>query len=134
MATRISVAARNAAVNAIAALLNGGTLEIRTGSQPESPASADSGTLLVSIPLANPAFQSAANGAAPLAGVPRPAQAQADGTAGHARLKPSGGQAARDVSVAAPAGNGEVNRDNVSIAQGQQVNIISFSLSQPTGA
>ena len=133
MATRISVAARNAAVNAIAALLNGGTVEIRTGSQPSSPASADSGTLLVSIPLANPAFQSASNGSAALAGVPRQAQAQADGTAGHARFKTSGGQAVVDVAVSDPNGNGELKLDNVNIANSQQVNIISFSLSQPIG-
>src|SRR5690606_15334858 len=133
MATRISVAARNAAVNAIAALLNGGTPEIRTGSPPESPAPADSGTLLVSTPLANPAFGSPSNGSAALAGVPRQAEAQADGTAGHARFKTSGGQAVLDVAVSGPAGNGELKLDNVNIAQGQQVTIISFSLSQPTG-
>src|SRR5690606_40425841 len=87
-----------AAGNAIAALLNGGTLEIRTGSQPESPASEDSGTLLVSIPLANPAFGSPSNGSAALAGVPRQAEAQADGTAGHARFKTPGGQVVLDVA------------------------------------
>lgn len=131
MATRISVAARNAAVNAIAALLNSGTVEIRTGTQPASPDAGDSGTLLVSIPLANPAFGSPSNGQAALAGVPRQAQAQADGTAGHARFKTSGGQAVLDVSVSDLNGNGELKLDNVNIADGQQVNIISFSLSQP---
>lgn len=43
MATRIAVNARNQGVGAVGALLNGGTLEIRTGSQPASPAEEDSG-------------------------------------------------------------------------------------------
>src|SRR5690606_41655778 len=110
MATRISVAARNAAVNAIAALLNGGTLEIRTGSQPESPASADSGTLLVAIPLADPAFGSPSNGSAALAGVPRQAQAEGERTAGRARVQSRGGQAGWGGAGAGPAGGGGLRR------------------------
>lgn len=131
MATRIAVNARNQGVGAVGALLNGGTLEIRTGSQPASPASADSGTLLVSIPLANPAFGSPSNGQAALAGVPRQAQAQAAGTAGHARFKTSGGQVVLDVAVSDPNGNGELKLDNVNIAQGQTITISGFTLSQP---
>ena len=131
MATRIAVNARNQGVGAVGALLNGGTLEIRTGSQPASPASPDSGTLLVSIPLADPAFGSPSNGQAALAGVPRQAQAQADGTAGHARFKTSGGQVVVDVAVSDPNGNGELKLDNVNIAQGQTVTISGFTLAQP---
>lgn len=131
MATRIAVNARNQGVGAVGALLNGGTVEIRTGSQPASPASADSGTLLASIPLANPAFESPSNGQAALAGVPRQAQAQAAGTAGHARFKTSGGQVVLDVAVSGPSGNGELKLDNVNIAEGQTIWISGFTLSLP---
>ena len=132
---RISVAARNAGVDAITALLDGGgTLEIRTGSQPATPAAADSGTLLAEIELESTAYGPAASGEAQLAGAPLSADAVAGGTAGHFRLKDAQGNPVVDGSVSESGGGGDLILDNTDINEGQKVNITEMPVSLPMSA
>lgn len=131
---RISVAARNAGVDAITALLDGGTLEIRSGSQPATPADADSGTLLAEFELAATAYDSAADGEAQLAGAPLSADAVASGTAGHFRLKDAQGNPVIDGSVSESGGGGDLILDNTDINEGQKVNITGMPVSLPMSA
>ena len=65
MALRISTAARNAGLNAITALVDGGSgagvLRIYSGTQPAGPGSSPTGTLLLAITLSDPAFAAASS-------------------------------------------------------------------------
>ena len=132
---RISVAARNAGVDAITALLDGGgTLEIRTGSQPATPADADSGTLLAEIELAATAYDPAVSGEAQLAGTPLSADAVASGTAGHFRLKDAQENPVVDGSVSESGGGGDLILDNTDINEGQKINITEMPVSLPMSA
>ena len=131
---RISVAARNAGVDAITALLDGGTLEIRSGSQPATPADADSGALLAELELAATAYDSAADGEAQLAGAPLSADAVASGTAGHFRLKDAQGNPVVDGSVSESGGGGDLILDNTDINEGQKINITEMPVSLPMSA
>src|SRR5690606_36683582 len=128
---RISVAARNAGVDAITALLDGGTLEIRTGSQQATPADADSGTLLAEFGLAATANGSASSGEAQLADTPLSADALTSGTAGHFRLKDAQGDPVIDGSVSESGGGGDLILDNTDINEGQEVYIIEMPVLLP---
>src|SRR5688500_20331933 len=91
MAVRINTAARNAAADAVAARVEGGTgagvIRIYTGTQPASPATAPSGTLLAEFTLSDPAFAAASAGSAALDVTPALVdQGLAAGTAGWFRI------------------------------------------------
>jgi hypothetical protein len=135
MATRIPNAVQDAAVNAIAARVDAGAgpgvLRIYTGAQPADADDAPTGTLLVSITLADPAFGASSAGVAQLAGTPRSGTAVASGTAGWFRIVDSNGVTVVDGSVTATGGGGDLELDNTNIATGQQVSVSALSLSIP---
>lgn len=94
----VSMIATRAALDAMTALLGtAGKIEIRTGAPPATSLTADSGTLLAELPMSNPAFGAAtaaeANGKALATAnaITTDASANATGTAGHFRMKTSGG-------------------------------------------
>jgi hypothetical protein len=82
-----------------AAFAAGGTCEFRSGSPPNNPADADSGTLLCSFALDVPAFDPPALGVMALAGAPKSGTAVATDVLGHIRFKDSLGNAQVDVAV-----------------------------------
>lgn len=135
MATRLSVAARNASVGAVAARLDAGPaagyLEVRTGSQPATPDTAATGTLLATLTLSDPAFGAASNGTATAAAITGDTSADATGTAGWVRAYDSTGAVVLD--GAAAVSGAEFNFASTSFIQGGTVNLTSFTLSQPTG-
>jgi len=91
--TRISAAARSAACDAIVDLCDAGgtgTLEVRTGAAPATPATADSGTLLATFTFAATAFGAASTGVATAASISS-VTASDSGTAGHFRVKNNAG-------------------------------------------
>lgn len=128
MAFQFSVAARNAAIDAIeTAIGTAPTLEIRSGSVPANCAAADSGTLLASMTLPSDWLAAASSGSKTLLGTWQDASADATGTAGHFRIKVSGTCHIQG-TVTATGGGGDMQLDNTSIASGQQVTITSFTL------
>ncbi|MEV4093794.1 hypothetical protein [Streptosporangium saharense] len=135
MALRLSATARNAAASAIAALADAGSgpgvVEIRTGAQPATPADAATGTLLVTVPLADPAFDAVAAGTAALADVPLTATATGSGTAGWFRLKDSAGSAVVDGSVSTTGNGGDLELATTSITTGLTVEITAGSMTMP---
>jgi hypothetical protein len=140
MATRISGAAQNAAVDAVVDLVDigtgaNGTLAIYTGSQPADVDDAATGTKLVSIALSGTAFGAAASGSAALAGTPKSGTAIAAGTAGWFRIFDQDGETTGngiiDGSVTATGGGGDLELDNTSIASSQTVNITALTVSIP---
>lgn len=88
MAFQFSVAARNAALDAIETATGASpTLEIRTGPAPASCAAADTGTVLATLPLPANWMADAASGSKALLGTWQDTSADANGTAGHFRIK-----------------------------------------------
>lgn len=130
MATRISSASRNAAANAIAALANGGSIELRSGAQPASADDAATGTLLATFALPNPAFGAAAAGVASANAIAT-VQGAAAGDAGYFRVKESGGAAVMDGSVTATGGGGDLELNTITISAGVDVSITSWSVTMP---
>ena len=99
-ALKISAAAANASADAVATLLDGGTIRIYTAPQ---PATADTAittqTLLASPIFGSPAFSAAVAGLATAHAVTHDTDAAASGTASWARFVTSGGATVFDGSV-----------------------------------
>lgn len=135
MATRISTASAKAANDALVALLNSGYIEIRTGTQPATVATAATGTLLGTLTLSNPAFGASTTASPSVAtanAITGDASADATGTAGWFRAYASGGTAHIDGSVTATGGGGDLVLDSTSIVAGGTINMTSWTVSHPT--
>lgn len=131
MTLRLSTSARNAAAAAIAALADvgsgAGMVRIYTGSQPATPATAATGTLLVTIPFNDPAFGAPATGVVTADVTPElTADAVASGTAGWFRLLDSDANAVMDGAVP-----GEMTLTNTAVTSGTAVTITGGTLTQP---
>ena len=137
MATRISVAAQNASVNALTALLNvasaAGHVKIYTGTQPASVGTAATGTLLSTLTLSVTAFGSAASGTATANAITSDTNAAASGTAGWFRAFDSAGTAVIDGSVTATGGGGDMTLNSTSIVAGGTVACSSWTITAPAG-
>lgn len=136
MALRLAAASRSAAADAVVDRLDAGsgpaTIEVRTGSQPATPATGATGTLLVTFTLNDPAFGSASAGAAALGVSPAvTATGVADGTAGWFRAKDSDGNVVLD--GACGTSGAELNLSTTTISTGLSVSITSGSYTQPQG-
>lgn len=134
MGLRLSVGARNAAGDAITALLNAGgagTIEVRTGAQPTDPGTAVTGTLLVTFTLSATAFAAFVSGTGNLNSVAS-AVAAATGTAGWFRMKNNAGTGVIDGTVG--TSGAELNLSTTSIVSGGTVSITGGSLSMPVGS
>jgi hypothetical protein len=130
MAVQLSVAARNARLDAIETTVGtAAKLQIRSGAQPANCAAADTGTLLAEMDLPSDWMAAAASGSKAKLGTWQDASANNAGTAGHFRIKDSAGTTTHiQGSVTATGGGGDLELDNVSIAAGQQVTITAFTL------
>jgi hypothetical protein len=89
-----SIAARNAGINAMTALLNGGFVRIYNGTPPaNADAALSANTLLAEGALGSPAFANAASGAAAANAVGQDANNDASGSPSFMRLVTSAGAA-----------------------------------------
>ncbi|MGQ3299648.1 hypothetical protein [Reyranella sp.] len=128
MAVQLSVAARNARLDAIETTIGTTpTLEIRTGAAPASCAASDSGTVLATFTLPSDWMAAASSGAKAIANGPwQDTSADASGTAAHFRIKASGGTVHLQGTVG--QGSGDLSLDNTTIVAGQTVSITAFTL------
>ncbi|WP_341935354.1 hypothetical protein MRBLWO14_001001 [Microbacterium sp. LWO14-1.2] len=137
MATRIANVVRNAMANAAVDLIDAGpaagTVQIRTGAQPASVATAASGTLLGTLTLSDPGFGDAVNGVATAAAVTGDSSADATGTAGWFRVYDSTGTALMDGSISEAGGGGDMILDKVAIVAGGTIAVNSWTVTQPAG-
>ena len=136
MADRISVAAANAACNAVVDLLDAdasaATIQIRSGAQPASVATAASGTLLATLTCSATAFGDAAAGVATAAAITSDTNAAATGDAGWFRAYDgSGTVAVIDGDVGTSGASMILN--TVSITAGGTVEVSSWTVTMPTG-
>jgi hypothetical protein len=128
MAVQLSVAARNARLDAIET--EGGTsaiLKIRTGAQPADCAAADSGTVLATLNLPSDYLAAASGGSKAKSGTWQDASADATGTAAHFRLYKSDGVTCF-LQGSVGQGSGDLSLDNTSIVAGQTITITGFTL------
>jgi len=130
VAVQLSVAVRNAMLDAIeTAVGTSAVLKIRTGAQPATVATSDSGTVLATLNLPSDWMAAAASGVKALAGSWTDASADATGTAAHYRIYASDGTTAHlQGSVTATSGGGDIELQNTSLAAAQAVTITTFTL------
>ena len=125
MATRLPSATRNAQADAVGTLMSGGSVEIRTGSQPAAASDTATGTLLATVTLGT--APSASSGTVSM---PDPASvnAVATGTAGWFRVKSSGGATVWDGAIGA-----EGTLSSTSIVSGNPVDLSAVTYTVPAG-
>ncbi len=130
MATQLSVAVRNARLDAIETAIGvSAIMKIRTGAQPASCATADAGTVLATLNLPSDWLAAAASGVKAKSGTWEDASADAGGTAAHFRIYASDGVTCHlQGSVTATGGGGDLTVDNVVFAAAQQFAVTAFSL------
>jgi hypothetical protein len=130
----LAAAARNAAADAVVDLVDAGagagTIKIYSGAIPATGDTAESGTLLATVTLADPAFGSAAAGVA-TGTDPASVNAVATGTAGWFRLEDSTGANVFDGDVTATGGGGTMTLSTTSLVSGSPVDITSLTVTMP---
>ena len=132
MAVQFSVPVRNARGDATETTIGvSAILKIRTGAAPANCAAADAGTALASMTLPSDWMNNTSAGVKTLLGTWQTLSALAAGTAGHFRVYDSTGVTCGIQGTAtATGGGGDMTLDNAVIAVGQQVNVITFSLTE----
>jgi hypothetical protein len=135
MAVQLSDTVRNARLDAIeTAIGTAAVLKIRTGAQPSTVATADSGTVLASMTLPSDWLANASGGTKAKSGTWQDLTADNAGTAAHFRIYASDGTTAHmQGSVTATGGGGDLTLDNVVIAANQSVTISTFTLTEANG-
>lgn len=122
---QLAIAGRNASVNAVNTLLNGGTLEIRTGAAAAIDG-APAGTVLATLTINATAFGAASAGSATYNAIVD-VTATAAGTAGHYVAKDSAGNAERNGTVGV-----EMTLNNTTFGIGDDVSVTGWTFSQAT--
>jgi hypothetical protein len=130
MAIQLSVAVRNARLDAIESTIGtSAVMKIRTGAQPATVATADSGTVLATLTLPSDWLAAASSGSKAKSGTWEDTSADAAGTAAHFRIYASDGTTAHlQGSVTATGGGGDLTVDNVVFASAQSFTVTAFSL------
>lgn len=130
MALQLSVAVRNARLDAIETTIGtSAVLKIRTGAQPATCATADSGTVLATAALPSDWLAAASSGAKSKSGTWQDASADNTGAAQHFRIYASDGTTCGiQGTVTVTGGGGDMTVDNTSFAAGQNFTVTSFTL------
>jgi len=130
MAIQLSVAVRNARLDAFEAVVGASPLlHLRTGAQPATCATADSGTLLASMTLPADFMAAPAAGVKAKSGTWSDPSGDAAGVAAHFRIKDSTNTTCHmQGTVTLTGAGGDMTLDNTNIAVAQVVTITSFAL------
>lgn len=129
MTYRRATATRNSVADTEGDLLNSGTIQIRTGAQPTNVGDAAQGTLLGTLTFSATAFGAPSTGVVTAAAITSDTNADASGTAGHARLLTSGAAIHSDATCG--QGSGDFNFDNNVIVAGGTIAASSLTLTAP---
>jgi len=122
---QLAIAGRNASVDAVNTLLNGGTIEIRTLAA-SAIDSAPAGAVLATLSINATAFAAASSGSASYNSIVD-VTATGAGTAGHYVAKDSGGNPERNGTVGV-----EMILNNTTFGIGDDVSITGWTYSQGT--
>lgn len=134
MTHRLAAGSRSAAADAVVDRVDAGsgpgTLKVYSGSQPATPATSPSGTLLATFTLNDPAYGSASTGVAALSVSPAlSTTGVAAADAGWFRVADSDGTAVFD--GACGTSGQELNLSTVTVSVGLTITISSGSYTQP---
>lgn len=128
---------RNAVCQALVDLFDAGSgpgyIEIRTGSGPATPNDAANGTLLATLVLADPAFDTAGTAGAGIATADTipVVQGVAAGSAGWFRAYDSDDNPVEDGTVSVTGGGGEMELNTVTISIGVDVAVTAWTITMP---
>ncbi len=130
MTVQLSTSVRNAELDAIeTAIGTSAVLKIRTGAQPATCATADSGTVLATCSLPSDWMAPASGGSKALSGTWQDASADNSGTAAHWRLYASDGVTCHaQGTISLTGGGGDMTVDAVNFTAGQQFTVTAFTL------
>lgn len=130
MALQYSESYRNALLDAFETTVGTSPkLQLRTGAQPATCATADSGTLIAELTLPSDFMAAASAGSKAKSGT-WSGNASADGTPAHFRIKDSGGTTCH-MQGSVGQGSGDLSLDNTTITNGQLITISTFTLTAP---
>lgn len=129
MALQYSIAVNNARLDQVETTVGTAPrLQLRSGPPPANCAAAASGTLLAELTLPSDWMANAASASKAKAGV-WSGTGSAAGTIGHFRILDSSGATCHaQGTVTASGGGGDMTVDNTSIANGQSVQVDTFTL------
>ncbi len=132
MAVQESVAVRNAKLDAIETTIGtSAVLKFRTGAQPATCATADSGTVVATLNLPSDWMSAAASGSKALLGTWSDTSADSSDTIAHWRIYASDGTTCGlQGSATITGGGGDITLDAVVVTAGQTVTVTSFSLTE----
>lgn len=130
MTLQYSVAVRNARLDVVESTIGtSAVMKVRTGAQPATCATADSGTVLATLSLPSDWLGAASSGTKAIAGSWADSAADATGTAAHFRIYASDGTTCgMQGSVTATGGGGDLTVDSVSFVSGQPFSVTAFTL------
>lgn len=129
MTVQLSVAARNARLDAIETVIGASAvLKIRTGAQPATVATADSGTVLATLNLPADWMAAASAGSKAKLGTWEDLAADGTGVAAHFRIYASDGTTAHfQGSLTLTGGGGDMTVDNTNFAAGQTFTVTAMT-------
>lgn len=137
MALTLTPAVRTAMCDALVDLTDAGsaagTIQIRSGTRPTSASDSATGTLLVTVTLADPAFGSASSGVATINN-PAAVLAVATGTATWFRMLDSASTTVCDGNVTATGGGGDLTLITTSITASMSVDITGGTITVGAGS
>lgn len=108
----------------------GAILKIRTGAQPATCATADSGTVLATVTCPSDWMAAASAGSKAKSGTWQDTSADATGTAAHYRLYASDGTTCHEQgTVTATGGGGDMTVDSTSFTSGQSFTVTGWTKS-----
>jgi hypothetical protein len=130
MTVQLSVAARNARLDSIETTIGTSPImTIRSGAQPATCATANSGTVLATLTLPSDWMAAASSGSKALSGTWQDTSADNAGTAAHFRIHDSTGTTCgMQGSVTATGGGGDMTVDNATFAALQAFTVTAFTL------
>lgn len=130
MTLQYSVAVRNARLDAVESTIGtSAVLKIRTGAQPATCATADSGTVLATLSLPSDWMAAASSGTKAMSGTWQDTSADNTGTSAHFRIYASDGTTCgAQGSVTATGGGGDMTVDSTSFTSGQSFSVTGFTL------
>jgi hypothetical protein len=133
MSIQLSVAVRNAMLDAIETIANtSAKLLLYTGAPPTNAGTAEGGTLIATFSLASDWAAAASGGSKALSSLPLTVAASGSGTLGHFRLTANDGTTcAMQGTITATGGGGDMTVDNVVVTAGQNINITGFTVTAP---
>lgn len=129
MAVQLSVAVRNAMLDAIEATIGTSPkLRLYTGSMPANCAAARTGTMVAEMTLPSDWMANASAGSKAKSGTWSDTSADNAGTIGYYAIMDSAGTTCHEQgTVTATGGGGDLTVDNIAVVAGQQVIINTFT-------